>query len=171
MLGPGQGDWRLRRGSHREHGGGEGDGADHRRGEEGVQEGPGGTGQPAQVRLLRGHVQPDLPERRVRAVEPEDPLCERVDLHLLRTLLHCGQSVQGRFSSNFLIPIGLIKVNRTPIKVVICIYVPIYILVCIILNLIDIDDLLLVRKIPRFFPFLRIFPENLPSPPPTFAGI
>ena len=63
--------------------------------EEGLQEGPGGPGEPAQVRLLRGHVQPHLPQRRLGPLEPQDPLRQRADLHLLRPFLYRRQPLQG----------------------------------------------------------------------------
>ena len=47
------------------------------------------------VRLLRGYVKPDLPERRLCAVQPEGPLRRASDLHLLRPLLYRSQPVQA----------------------------------------------------------------------------
>ena len=101
LLGARQGIWRIQRGAHREHRGREGDRGYQGRGEEGVQEGPGRPGQPPEVRLLRGHVQPDLPQRRLGSVEPEDSLRERAHLHLLRALLYRGQPVQGYLKIEF----------------------------------------------------------------------
>ena len=94
-MGSGQGHRGFLRGDDREHGGREGHRRHQGRREEGLQEGPGWSGQPSQVRLLRGHVELDLPERRVGAVEPEDPLRQRAHLHLLGALLYRCQPIQG----------------------------------------------------------------------------
>ena len=49
MLGAREGNWWIRRGSHREHRGGKGHCPDQGRREEGVQEGPGWAGESSQV--------------------------------------------------------------------------------------------------------------------------
>lgn len=59
------------------------------------EEGPVATGEPAQVRKVRGHVQPDLLERRFRVVQPETALLLRTDLHVLGSFLRRHQSVQA----------------------------------------------------------------------------
>ena len=48
--------------------------------EQGAQEGPGAAGQPAQVREVRGHVQPHVPQRGVRASQPQVAIRHQTDL-------------------------------------------------------------------------------------------